>query len=52
MLQMLLTEIIFALCKKILRGVSFADFSSDGVTQYQKSVYTILIRKTSRYITG
>ena len=51
MLRMLVIEIIFALCKKILRGVNFGDFSSDGETQYEKSVYTILIRKTSRYIT-
>ena len=52
MLRMLLTEIIFALCKKILQGVNFGDFSSDGGPQYEKSVYTILMRKTFRYITG
>ena len=51
MLRMLVIEIIFALCKKILRGVNFGDFYSDGGTQYQKSVYTILENKTSRYIT-
>ena len=51
MLRMLPIEIISALCRKILPGSNFGDFSSDGGTQYEKSVYTILIRKTSRYIT-
>ena len=51
MFRMLVIEIIFALCKKILRGVNFGDFYRDAGTWNQKSVYTILMRKTSRYIT-
>ena len=51
MLRMLPMEIISALCRKILRGSNFGDFSSDGGVQYEKSVHTILIRNTCRYIT-
>ena len=51
MLRMLPMEIISALCRKILRGSNFGDFSSDGEVEYEKSVHTILIRNTRRYIT-
>ena len=44
-------EIISALCRKILPGSNFGDFSSDGEVRYEKSVHTIIIRNTCRYIT-
>ena len=51
MLRMLPIEIISALCRKILPGSNFGDFFSDGGVEYEKSVHTILIRNTCRYIT-
>ena len=52
MLRMLAIEIIFALCRKILRGSDFGDFIRDGGVEYENSVYAILIRNTSTYITS
>ena len=51
MLRMLPIEIISALCRKILPGSNFGGSIRGRGTQYEKSVYTILIRNTCRYIT-
>ena len=51
MLRMPIMVKIIALGRKILRGSDFGDFIRDGGVEYEKFVYTILMRNTRRYIT-